>query len=316
MNTIANTSHSLAADITKKASKQTYFTIRFFADRDRVDDAYRAYAYFRWVDDVLDSKKGSRPEKIAFVQRQKSILENCYLGQTTADLCAQEWMLVYLIRNDTNQKSGLHSYLQNMMDVMVFDTKRRGELINQKELSDYSRKLAIAVTEAMHYFIGNDNPTPRHEARYLAVTAAHVTHMLRDTIEDTRIGYYNIPSEYTESHKIEPREVESQAYRDWVSGRVQLARMYFRASRDCIAQVKNLRCRLAGFAYAARFEWMLGAIERDRYCLRAKYRNRKSLLTGLWICWKTMVSFLNSLQGKVASQTLAVQPVRVKTYEN
>jgi phytoene/squalene synthetase len=44
----------LAPSITKAASKQTYYTIRLLADRARVADAYRAYAYFRWVDDVLD----------------------------------------------------------------------------------------------------------------------------------------------------------------------------------------------------------------------------------------------------------------------
>ena len=46
---------SPASSITKAASKQTYYTIRFLVDRERVDDAYRAYAYFRWVDDVLDA---------------------------------------------------------------------------------------------------------------------------------------------------------------------------------------------------------------------------------------------------------------------
>ena len=46
---------SLASSITKAASKQTYYTIRFLVDRERVDDAYRAYGYFRWVDDVLDA---------------------------------------------------------------------------------------------------------------------------------------------------------------------------------------------------------------------------------------------------------------------
>ena len=51
-----NISGALAAAITKSASKQTYYTIRFFVDRGRVDDAYRAYGYFRWVDDVLDAE--------------------------------------------------------------------------------------------------------------------------------------------------------------------------------------------------------------------------------------------------------------------
>ena len=44
----------LAASITQAASKQTYYTIRFLVDDWLVDDAYRAYAYFRWVDDWLD----------------------------------------------------------------------------------------------------------------------------------------------------------------------------------------------------------------------------------------------------------------------
>jgi hypothetical protein len=35
---------TLAASITKAASKQTYYTIRMLVDRESVDDAYRAYA--------------------------------------------------------------------------------------------------------------------------------------------------------------------------------------------------------------------------------------------------------------------------------
>jgi hypothetical protein len=40
---------SLPAFITKTASKQTYYIIRALVDRTRRLDAYRAYAYFRWV---------------------------------------------------------------------------------------------------------------------------------------------------------------------------------------------------------------------------------------------------------------------------
>ena len=50
---------SIASSITKAASKQTYYTIRFLVDRERVDDAYRAYGYFRWVDDTLDAESSS-----------------------------------------------------------------------------------------------------------------------------------------------------------------------------------------------------------------------------------------------------------------
>ena len=85
-----------AASITKAASKQTYYTIRFLVDREHVDDAYRAYGYFRWVDDVLDAEDlaltscpmGSEAvdgyettERVRFLERQKSLLETCYQGQ-------------------------------------------------------------------------------------------------------------------------------------------------------------------------------------------------------------------------------------------
>jgi phytoene/squalene synthetase len=320
MNTKHSSSQSLAATITKTASKQTYYTIRFFADRDRREDAYRAYGYFRWVDDVLDAETGTRPvlssveasEKLAFANRQKSLLEACYRRETPEGLCAEEWMLADLVRNDTEKNSGLQSYLRNMMAVMIFDAERRGQVISQAELSGYSRALGVAVTEALYYFIGHDDPSPRHEARYLAVTAAHITHMLRDAFEDAEAGYFNIPREYLQSHGIVPQDVNSQAYREWVCGRVQLARLYFKAGRECTAQVKNLRCRLAGYAYTARFEWMLRAIERDGYSLRSEYPERKSLRAGLWMAWLTLSSLFTFPRLRVEPRALAVQPVRIK----
>ena len=81
MNTIT-TPQTLAPSITKAASKQTYYTIRFLADRERVADAYRAYAYFRWVDDTLDAKSDlSVRNELTFLERQKSLLEKCYRGE-------------------------------------------------------------------------------------------------------------------------------------------------------------------------------------------------------------------------------------------
>lgn len=321
MDTRTKNSGALAAAITKAASKQTYYTIRLLVDRERVEDAFRAYGYFRWVDDVLDAEPPywddtvQRSDKIAFVNRQKSLLEAGYRGEIPNELCAEEWMLVDLIRNDTEKNSGLQSYLRNMMAVMAFDADRRGKIISQTELDRYSRTLAVAVTEAMYYFIGHDSPTKNHEARYLAVTAAHITHMLRDAHEDNEAGYFNIPREYLETHKLSPQDVESWAYQAWVYQRVDLAREYFRAGSQATAQVKSLRCRLAGFAYTARFEWMLRAIQRDNYRLRSEYPERKSLWAGLWMGWKALSSMLAPIGTKAESPALIAQPVRIKSYE-
>ena len=45
----------MAAAITHAASQQTGMTIRYLVDRGMVENAYRAYGYFRWVDDWLDT---------------------------------------------------------------------------------------------------------------------------------------------------------------------------------------------------------------------------------------------------------------------
>jgi phytoene/squalene synthetase len=283
-----------ASSITKAASNQTFYTIRFLVDRERIDDAYRAYGYFRWVDDVIDADLGSGLERRAFVKRQESLLEKCYRGEALKDANIQEKMLVELVQHDYEKNSGLQLYLHNMMQVMDFDARRRGRLISQFKLNQYTRWLASAVTEAIHYFIGHDDFAPYDETRYLAVSAAHITHMLRDTFTDVRTGYYNIPREVLEENHIGPQDVQSDAYRNWVKSRVQLARKYFKSGKGHFARVQNPRCRLACFAYIARFEWLLDTLEREGYCLRPEYNERESLGTKCRIGLLTLSSILNS----------------------
>ena len=282
-----------ASMITKAASKQTYYTIRFLVDHDRIDDAYRAYGYFRWVDDTLDAESSSGPERIAFLERQESLLEKCFRNEVPRDANMQEKMLVELIQHDQEKNSGLQLYLGNMMQVMDFDARRRGRLISQVELNEYTRWLATAVMECIHYFIGHDDFAPHDETRYLAVAGAHIAHMLRDTFDDAQIGYYNIPREVLETNHIRPQDVQSEAYHAWIKSRVLLAREYFQAGKDYFARVENLRCRLACYAYIARFEWLLDTIEQENYQLRPQYDERKSIGIGLRMSWLTFSSMFN-----------------------
>ena len=201
---------TIASSITKAASQQTYYTIRFLADRERAPDAYRAYAYFRWVDDTLDAGPNSAQDRITFLERQKYLLEKCYRIGSVQDAALEEKMLIELVQHDHEKNSGLQSYLRNMMHVMELDAKRRGRWISQAELNDYTRWLASAVTEAMHYFIGYGEYSPHDETRYLAVTGAHISHMLRDAFEDVQAGYYNIPREVLEAGHMQPFETAKQ----------------------------------------------------------------------------------------------------------
>jgi phytoene/squalene synthetase len=286
------TGPALAAAITRAASKQTYYTIRCLVDWPLVDDAYRAYAYFRWVDDRLD--QGTRPlaARLAFIERQQALAAALYRGESPAGLIPEERLLADLLRRPDARDGGLRAYVDNMMAVMAFDAGRRGRLISQQELDDYTHWLAVAVTEALHYFIGHDAAAPHGEIRYVAVTGAHITHMLRDALEDAEAGYFNIPREVAAAHRIDPWDVASPAYRDWVRERVRDARTSFSTGRDYLAQVACLRCRLAGYAYIRRFEVVLDGIERDGCLLRAAYPERKRPARGAemmgWALWMAL----------------------------
>ena len=299
-----------APSITKAASTQTYYTIRFLVDHERIANAYNAYAYFRWVDDTLDSDSLSSEERFAFLERQKTLLEKCHRGESVQDTTTEEQMLIELVRGEQDKHGGLRAYLHNMMQVMDFDARRRGRLVSQAELNEYTRWLATAVTEAMHYFIGHCCHSPHDETRYLAVSGAHITHMLRDTFDDMQAGYYNIPREVLEANHIQPQDVQSKAYRLWIRSRVQLARRCFKAGRKYLARVENPRCRLAGFAYTARFDWLLDTIEQENYFLRRQYSERKRFGTGLRMGLSTLSALLNWRETEAIPQSTVSQLLR------
>jgi phytoene/squalene synthetase len=271
----------LAHSITWASSKQSYLTARLLADRRLVDDCLRAYAYFRWADDQIDITLVQADQRTAFIERQKSLIQRLYCGQHPDNLIPEEAMLADLIAHDRGPDSGLHSFIKNFMSVIEFDAYRRGRVPSWHELATYTTCLSNAVMDGLQYFIGNGYPYPRSHDRTMAVTAAHITHMLRDTLEDLPAGIINIPVEALASHSPGLPDVDSQQFRLWVREQVKQARDCFKLGQAYIDSLEVLRCKLAGVWYCARFECTLNAIERDDYRLRASYPERHSLKTWL-----------------------------------
>jgi phytoene/squalene synthetase len=265
------TSAALARAITRRASRQTYYTIRWLVDRGRSDDAFRAYAYFRWVDDTLDAPGHERAARLDFLRRQRQLLGGLLAGLTPGKLAPEEQVLADLLASRRDQHPGLRSYLEGMMAVMEFDATRRGRLIHALELDRYSRLLATAVMGAIAYFIGHDYPYPATPAREQAVIGAHIIHMLRDTGDDLSAGYFNVPRDLLELHHMTPADVNGPAYRGWVRERARLARRCLAEGKAYLRTLGCLRARLAGYLYCARFETVLRRIELDGYRLRAGY---------------------------------------------
>jgi phytoene/squalene synthetase len=274
---MTNPTAALARSITWASSKQSYLTARLLADHDLADDCLRAYAYFRWADDWIDICLSGKDECTAFVERQKALINSLYRGESPQDLLPEEAMLADLITHDRRANSGLRSFICNFMSVIEFDAYRKGRTASRHELAAYTTCLATAVMDGIQYFIGNDHIYPRTHDRTLAVTGAHITHMLRDTLEDLSVGLVNIPAEDLKAHGIDLVDLDSEQMRGWVRGQVELASSCFQEGKNYIDSLDVLRCKLAGVWYCARFECILKAIERDGYRLRAKYHEHHGL---------------------------------------
>ncbi len=275
----------LARSITWEGSKQTYITGRLMIDRDLVDDFYRAYAYFRWVDDVIDISNQTGRERIDFIKRQRELIDGLYGNGRSNDLTSEEEILADLIRHDRGENSGLQSFIRHMFAIIEFDAYRKGWSIDHEELIWYAGTLSKSVTDGLQYFIGNGHPYPDGDNRLSAAIGAHITHLLRDTVQDTADGFINIPAEILEAHAIRPDDVESEPYRNWVRDRVEEARQYLYEGKRYFDELDVLRCKITGHWYVARFEAVLDTIELDDYNLRADYKERFRLSTWLRIIW-------------------------------
>lgn len=265
------TTARLSRTITWAGSRQAFLTIRLLVDKALVDDAYRAYAYFRWVDDFIDSPIRSDSERTSFIQRQRDLVEHLYVDEQPPVLCREEEIDVDLINNDSGTNNGLQSYIRTMMDVMEFDASRKGRLISEQELTWYSDHLGKAVVDCIQYFIGNEYSYPHEPDQYKTAVAAHIVHMLRDMQQDISNGFFNIPGEFLQANGIQSGDVENQFLRDWVHDRVTQSRGLFKEGKAYLETTGVLRYRVAGHWYAARFEVVLDAIERDEYVLRSSY---------------------------------------------
>jgi len=276
---------ALARRITWRESKQSYLTMRLLVDRDLVDDGYRAYAYFRWADDVVDKTLGIREERVAFIRGQRALVEALYAGRRPEALREEETMLADMIRNDRWDNSGLRSYIDNFLTIIEFDAERKGRLVTEEELRSYTDILALAVTDAIQYFVKNGHPYAADEWRIAGARAAHIAHMLRDMRKDLPEGYCNIPREYLERNGIAPGDVDSPAFRAWVKSRIESAREQFRLGKLYIDDMDVLRTKIAAHWYCARFEHVLDAIEADGYRLRNEYGERHKVIAYLRMIW-------------------------------
>lgn len=260
------TDNNIARLITRNSSWQTYITIWLLVRPTERENAYRGYAYFRWLDDQVDDCLTTKQERISFIRKQKMLIQDTYAGHPSSTNNIHENLIIELIKSDTHNPSGLTSFIKNFFWVIEFDAERKGRLISERELKIYSDKLGTAVTDCIEYFIGEpESKSKLHKYHYHAATAAHMVHMLRDYTEDVGNGFINIPKEYLNKTNLSETEFDSPKFRLWVKQRSLLAQKYFRYGKVYIDKLPNVKQKMAARWYCCRFDNVLRELEKNGY---------------------------------------------------
>lgn len=261
----------LARRITWMGSKQSYLIGQLLVDRTLRNDFFRAYSYFRWIDDMIDEVIHTRSERIEFIDRQSELIRSIYSNKKVKIENEEEEILLDLIKNDRRTHDGLRSFIEKMFSIIEFDTLRKDTLISEEELDLYNKMLGISVVDGLQYFIGNEHSYPKTIDRYEAAIASHRTHILRDMKKDLQNGIFNIPDKIIRKSYPGALGTISDQHVEWVREQVREARTGFNLGKEYIEKMEILRCKIAASWYCYRFEVILDAIEKDGCLLRESY---------------------------------------------
>jgi phytoene/squalene synthetase len=209
---------SLAQTITKNESHTTYRLAQLLFNRGALPIFCLGYAYFRWLDDLIDAPSASSRTIESALKKQKELIAFLYQGQPPPELChlnPYELMLHNLIEHDKTKGGDLRDYLMDMFSALEFDTQRRYQLSSQDSLDKYSWSLGRAYTNALWVFTSHQS-VQINPLCYSAGYAAHQVHILRDFYIDLSLGYYNISFEELAAFGWSFNQLERTDIRPWV----------------------------------------------------------------------------------------------------
>lgn len=302
---------SVACEVTRTCNPTAYRLARLFFNRSMLPVYCLGYAYFRWLDDLVDAPNALNNLVRTMLDRQRDIISAMYEYETQSIYLAlniYEQMLVELISYDRTNGQSLQTYITDMLGLLEFDAKRRYQLCKQKDLDDYSRSLGRAYTKVLQICTARGNFLANNHEDNLAGYAAHQAHILRDFYIDVPLGYFNISQEYMKSlgytlEQLSSMELDQLDLRPWVRDTVSTGTRAFIQGLKAIKQIRNWRCRLLGYVTSAQYIYVLEKIKQNDYCLQRDY-TASSIEKRRMLAWALKMSFIsefdiNSLIHKV-----------------
>jgi len=258
-----------ACAMTRQSNPMVYRLARLLYNRRSFPYFLFGYAYFRWLDDMIDAP-GAPSEAIqAVAASQKALFTALYEGLDlgTAPRNRPEEMLVQMVRFDRANGCRLRPFIADMFSALEFDAKRRYQTRSQCDLDIYSHALGRSYTNVLKVFTSPGSFSETNPLSHEAGFAAHQVHILRDLYVDLSLGYCNVSREDLATFRWKVEDLSRVDILPWVHATACKARAAFRRGLQGIAHIPNPRCRLLGYATSAHYMLVLDRLQLNGYNL-------------------------------------------------
>lgn len=193
-----------ASETIKSKNRFTYIFWNLFFSRDQIPVLFLTYAFFRWLDDMVDENSNSIEFSKLLIDREVNNLVSLYAGIDVVPEYDEENYLIAVVKNDLQKEEILRKIIEDFFSAISWDLRRRNSIPEQCELNRYSYLLGQSYSQGMVIGLGYKSYDPRfiHIGEYCGV-AAHLTHLMRDLFIDLDLGYINISKEDVDKYHID-----------------------------------------------------------------------------------------------------------------
>jgi phytoene/squalene synthetase len=210
---------------------------------------FGAYAYFRWLDDVLDNKDVSTEESINILARESFFISSLYENKSPQSKCIEEKYISFVICKDLLDNNGFRVIIDGFMSALSWDIKRKHRIPTQQELDEYSLRLGRSYYQCLVFGL-DFHPSDKcfKDVGEICGVAAHLAHILRDFFFDLSIGYVNISQEDVTKYHIDlslKNPELRQNLKPWSRDVIFKSTDMFKKGMKSINKIPSFKARLA-----------------------------------------------------------------------
>ena len=200
------------------------------------------YAYLRCFDDILDVGR-DEASSLRMMAEQRQIMAGAYDGKPEPEDAGRPaiYGLPFFYWDRANG-APLRPQFESFLDTMEFDIRRRGRVLDTKELDDYILATGHAFLKCTAYFATGETDMPA-PCLDLGSRCYLYADGLMDLEEDLAVGLINIQPEVIEEYEID-LQAPTEGLARWRPVRAKEVMEFFRQARQTIGLIDKLSLRL------------------------------------------------------------------------